>query len=405
VTRLASRSARRDLFLLAAGQAVSVTGDSAALIALMLRVHPAGSGWVAALLAAELVPFVLCAPFSGRAVDRTESWRLLLAALLGQGLVTIPLALVSAPWTTVVCFAGLNAVATIVRPATSALVPAAVGQHDAARGYSRLATGTGLGWIVGPALGGLLAAVLGVTTTLLVDAATFALLALAVAFVRARRPPAHSDAGAQRAGAWEGFRLLWRSVVLRLAVLTSAVAIGCAVVDNVAAPFRFLDQLGVDGFGYGVYLSVWGVGSLIGVQIPPRLAVHRRAAGLAIGNLLTGLGILLIGLAPTYALALVASALGGIGNGMENVAQSALVAQYTPSAQHGRAFAALGATVQAAIGIGTAAGAPLVKALGANYAMVTAGAVAAAIACYGLGRSLLTASAAADVPAKSPASR
>jgi MFS family permease len=388
VTAIASRTARRDLFLLAAGQAVSVTGDSAALIALMLRLHPAGSGWVALLLAAELVPFVVFAPFSGRAVDRTESWRLLLAALLGQGLVTVPLALVSAPWSTVVCFAGLNAIATVVRPATSALIPATVGQDEAARGYSRLATGTGLGWIAGPALGGLLAGALGVTTTLLIDAATFALLALAVAFVRARRPPARVEGEPARDRAWDGFALLWRSVVLRVAVLTSAVAIGCAVVDNVAAPFRFLDQLGANGFGYGIYLSVWGVGSLVGVQVPPRLAAHRRAPALAAGNLLTGLGILLIGLAPTYPLALVASAIGGFGNGVENVAQSALVAQHTPSAQHGRAFAALGATIQAAIGIGTAAGAPLVQALGANYAMVTAGAVAAAIACFGFVRAI-----------------
>jgi MFS family permease len=77
------RPGGRDLTLLAAGQAVSVTGDSAALVALMLRLHPSGSGWVAALLAAELIPFVVCAPLSGRAVDRMESWRLLLMALVG----------------------------------------------------------------------------------------------------------------------------------------------------------------------------------------------------------------------------------------------------------------------------------------------------------------------------------
>lgn len=249
---------RRDLFLLSAGQAVSVTGDSAALIALMLRLHPSGSGWVAALLAAELIPFVLFAPVSGRAVDRMESRRLLLVALIGQALVTVPLAVVSAPWATVACFAALNALATLVRPATAALVPVAVGPAEAARGYSRLATGTGLGWIAGPALGGLLAGVVGVTLTLLLDAVTFAVLAVSVAFVRARRVPERADSGVRDGGAWDGFALLWRSPTLRVAVITSAVAIGCAVVDNVAAPFRFLDQLNAGGTGYGLYLSVWG---------------------------------------------------------------------------------------------------------------------------------------------------
>jgi MFS family permease len=383
---MGSRSGRRDLLLLAAGQAVSVTGDSAALVALMLRLHPSGSGWIAALLAAELIPFVVCAPLSGRAVDRIESRRLLLAALIGQALVAVPLATVSVPWATVALFAALNALATLVRPATAALVPAAVGHADAARGYTRLATGTGLGWIAGPVLGGLLASVLGVTATLLLDAATFALLALAVAFVRARRPP--ESVGVRRDGAWEGFAVLWRSPLLRLAVITSAVAIGCAVVDNVAAPFRFLDQLGTGDVGYGLYLSVWGFGALLGVQLPPRLPTARHAPALAGGNLLTGVGILLIGIAPNFGFALVASAIGGFGNGLENVTQNSLVAHHTPADRHGRAFAALGAITQTAIGVGTAAAAPLVATIGANYAMVVAGALAAVVAIYALVRSV-----------------
>jgi MFS family permease len=227
-----------------------------------------------------------------------------------------------------------------------------------------------------------------VRVTLLLDAATFALLALAVAFVRARRPPAPVVTDARSEGAWEGFALLWRSPLLRIAVITSAVAIGCAVVDNVAAPFRFLDQLGAGDVGYGLYLSVWGVGALLGVQLPPRIPVARHLPTLASGILLTGLGILLIGLAPNFGLALVASAIGGFGNGLENVVQNSLVAHHTPADRHGRAFAALGATMQTAIGVGTAAAAPLVAAVGANYAMVAAGGLAAAVAVYALARSV-----------------
>jgi hypothetical protein len=45
--------------------------------------------------------------------------------------------------------------------------------------------------------------------------------------------------------------------------------------------------------------------------------------------------------------------------------------------------------MQAAIGVGTASAAPLVVALGPNYAMVTAGALAAAVAMYALVRTSL----------------
>lgn len=374
---------RHDLSLLAAGQAVSVAGDCAALVALLLRLRPDGSGWVAALLAAELVPFVVCAPLSGRIVDRVETRRVLLIALPGQAVVAVPLAVFALPGITVVLFAVLNALSTLVRPATSTLIPAAVGPEHVARGYARLATGAGLGFIAGPVLGGMLTGVAGSTATLLVDAATFLVLSGFVALVRARRSPT-TTGEPRRARAWAGFLLLWRSPVLRTALAVSAIASGCAVVDNVAAPFRFINQLGTDDLGYGLYLTVWGAGSLLGVQVLPRVAARHHPRALAAGNLLMGAGIAVIGVAPAFALALAASALGGVGNGLVNVAQNSLIAGHTPAVQHGQAFAAAGASMQAAIGVGTAAGAPLVTGLGAGHAMAAAGALAATAALAGL---------------------
>jgi predicted MFS family arabinose efflux permease len=155
-------------------------------------------------------------------------------------------------------------------------------------------------------------------------------------------------------------------------------------VDNVAAPFRFVNQLGASDLGYGLYLSIWGAGALLATQFTTRISARRQPAALAVGNLLTGLGIGAIGLAPNVASAFAASAVGGAGNGLENVIQNALVAEYTPIARHGQIFAAAGAVIQTAIGIGTVLAAPLVTALGPNYAMVCAGALAAAVAAYAL---------------------
>lgn len=223
---VSTRFGSRDLALLAAGQAVSVTGDFAALVALLLRLRPAGSGWVAGLLAAELVPFVVCAPLSGRVVDRIETRLVLLLALAGQAVVAVPLALFDSPLSTVILFAGLNALASFVRPATSALVPAVAGEGQAARGFARLATGVSLGWIAGPALGGLVTGSLGADVALLLDAATFAVLTALVAMVRARRPGVRTADQSGRPAAVGGIGLLWQARVLRVALLVSAVATG-----------------------------------------------------------------------------------------------------------------------------------------------------------------------------------
>ncbi|MFG2042579.1 MFS transporter [Dactylosporangium sp. NPDC048998] len=405
---------RRDLAILGAGLAVSTAGDAAALVALLLRLEPHGSGWVAGLLAAELVPYIVLAPITGRIVDRFETRSVLLVALAGQALLCVPLAFATQLWAIIALFAGVTALSAFVRPATSALVPAITGEEGAARGYSILATGTGLGWIAGPAAGGLLSGAFGPTAAVLVDAATFAVLTLACSTLAARRRPAGATAAsastvetpapvdadvadapgnsgnsdttsAPRAApvAEGGLRLIFADRILRTALVGSAIAIGSGVIDNVAAPFRFVGQLGTSDSGYGLYLTLWGVGALLGAQILPRIRMSDHA-GLALGNLLTGAGIAGIGLAPNLTLAFVASTLGGLGNGLANVSQSALISGRTPAAQHGRAFAAAGAVIQTAIGVGTAAASPLVALLHADGAMIAAGVLTCATSAIAL---------------------
>ncbi|GAA3296279.1 MFS transporter [Dactylosporangium vinaceum] len=372
---------KRDLNLIAAGLAISTAGDAAALVALLLRLQPHGSGWVAGLLAAELIPYVVLAPLTGRVVDRFETRSVLLVALAGQAVLCVPLALVSALWATVLLFAGITALSAFVRPATSALVPAITGADAAQKGYARLATGTGLGWIAGPAAGGLLTGAFGATAAILADAVTFTLLTAACAAVRTRRHPApHDPEGATARG---GLRLILADRVLRTALLGSAIAVSAGVVDNVAAPFRFVGQLGAGDSGYGLYLTLWGIGALLAAQVVSRVPLS-DAALIALGNLLIGAGIAGIGLAPTLVLAFVASLVGGFGNGVTNVAQNALISTRTPPDRHGRAFAAAGALIQTAIGVGTAAASPLVTALKADGAMLTAGLITGAVALVAL---------------------
>ncbi|HVV75693.1 MAG TPA: MFS transporter [Mycobacteriales bacterium] len=368
---------RRDLSLLAGGTLVSVAGDSAALIALLFELKRHGVGWVSGALGAELLPFVLFASFSGRLVDRHDNRRLLVLALTGQALVAVPLAFVRTPWLVIVLFFALNSLATIDRPAANAMVPVLSGDMDPTKGFAWVATGAGIGWILGPAVGGVLTSTAGVTVAIGADAATFLVVAVTCALLsRTRGTQSSEEHEPDRHG---GLRILRRDPILFLSIVTTAIAVACAVVDNVAAPFRFLDQLATSSTGYGAYLALWGVGGIAGAQIPRRLNASRLPAALAVGNGVSGLGIVGIGLAPSLGVALAASTVGGIGNGIANVALSALVADRVAAAQRGRAFAAVGAIVQGGVGVGTVAGAPLVAAFGAGHSMIGAGALAAVL--------------------------
>lgn len=356
---------------MATGIMVSTAGDAAALIALLYQLRGDGVGWVSALLAAELLPAVLLAQTLGRLVDRVDNKRLLVIGLAAQAVLVVPLAFVRSPLLIVVLFTVLIAMASLVRPAISAMIPALSGEERMASAYAWVATGSGIGWIAGPAAGGLLMAAFGLRTTLLVDAATFVVLALVCSRLRATRG-GHIDVDTPESRL-SGARILWRNAILRNSLLVSGLVIMCAVVDNVAAPFRFVDQLGTGAGGYGAYLALWGVGALVGAQLPRRLPPTTLPIMLAVGNLLTGAGILGIGVAPSLAVALIASVVGGIGNGLENVAVSALVANQVQPDARGRAFASVGALFQVSTGLGTLAGAPLVAVFAAGATMAGAG--------------------------------
>jgi MFS family permease len=389
VARFRSRSPRRDITLLLLGNLVSAAGDMAAYVALVLRVRGAGSGWVSAVIAAEFLSPVLAAPVAGVIVDRFESRRVLLMALAGQAIVMLVLSMVADAAVTVGLVGMLGCLSAFTRPATGSLIPRIVGQEDAARGYSRLATGTTIGWVVGPAIGGVLTAQVGVRLTLLVDAISFLFLWLCALGISARRPRVTEQQGEpaarEKRGLSAGFHLIFHDAVLRVALPVTALATGAAVADNVAAPFRFVNQLHAGASGFGVYETVWALGALGGVQILGlRRSKGRAEPLLAVGNLVMGLGIAGIGWATNYGTALAAAVLGGAGNGMSNVGESAVIQSRTPEELLGRAFSASQALMQSAIATGTIVAAPAVAHLGASSTMILFGLLAAASAGLGL---------------------
>jgi len=383
-----SRFPRRDISLLLLGNAISSSGDMAAYVALVLRLQGNGSSWVSALIAAEFLPPVVMGPLAGVLVDRFESRKVLLISLLGQAIVTLGLSFRLAAPATIVLVGLLACLSAFTRTGMRALVPNIAGSKGAARGYARLSTGTTIGWIIGPAVGGLLTGHIGSGPTILLDAFSFLVLWLFVLAISARRPPQHPEEAAkqvERRPRYRPFHLMARDSVLRVALPLSALAAGIAVVDNVAAPFRFVDQLRAGASGFGVYETVWAVGALAGVQL---LAISRTMKRpdvlLAAGNMVMGAGIAGIGVATNFGLALVAAVIGGAGNGLSNASESAVIQSRSPADILGGVFGLNQGLVQVATALGTLVAAPSVKFLGAALTMISFGIVAAAASAVAL---------------------
>jgi len=364
----------RDLRLLTAAVFVSAAGDLLAMIVLALRVHDlTGSGLVvSAFFATTLVPMVVLAPLAGLVADRFESVRVVAAASLAQALVAAALAFTGDVAALLALSALLTAGNAFAAPAEFALVPAVAGARGVTRATGAVEAARYAGFAAGPALAAAIA-VLGTQTALLVNAASFVLVAAAVGALRARRPPA-AAAGREPGGALEGVRLLRADRILRV---TITAAVGALLLISAALTveiFYVKDVLGAGDAAYAIVLGGWMGGMVLGATV---LAPRVRAALLAPAALLA-LGIQGAGMAAQAAWTIVPVAfagflLGGAGHGAKNVLLRSLLTIRVPAPVRGRAFAAYNAARNTAE-LGALAGAGLlVGGLGPRLAIVVAG--------------------------------
>ena len=338
---------------------------------------------VAAILVAELLPFVLGAPLAGALVDRLPNRRLLITALVFQGFAIASVApLMGQPALVVALVFVSGCGRAVAQPCISALVPHIAGEEEATRGYAWLSTGRSLGSMAGVTGGALLAGVFGHPAALLVDGGTFLVYAVMLAFVRSERRP--SGAHEARPSALAGIRHVRRDPVLFAAIVGLAFCVGTVVVVNVADPAFVRYVLHGDEFVLGAMQACWLTGILVGNRVAARLqTISAVTRAIAVAAVTTGIGVLIPAAFPVVVAAGTGWVIGGVSNGVHNVALNAVVRLRTPEEMRGRAFAAVGSMVIGANLLGTAAAGGLLLVIGprAVFALGGTGALLSGLAC------------------------
>ncbi|HEX6470919.1 MAG TPA: MFS transporter [Streptosporangiaceae bacterium] len=282
------RGARRGLWCLLAGEAVSITGTTMTTVAIPWFVlATTGSAERAGLAAfASLLPLVISAFFGGAIVDRVGHRRSSVLCDLAGGLLaaTVPVLF----GTVGLGFAPLLALlfgrwllAAPGETARRALVPAlavagGVRMERATAGFDAVSRGARM---AGAPLAGVLIAVFGGTrlgpvAVLYADAATFAVSAALIG-VGVPRPPGHVAAG-QDAGPVgggylarlkEGLAFLWREPVLRaITLMVLATNTLDAAWNQVLLPLYARDSLG-DPRALGLLMGLPGAGAMVGALV------------------------------------------------------------------------------------------------------------------------------------------
>jgi len=383
--KLSGVLAERDYRLLLSAWGLSALGDFLTVVTLTLRVQEqTSSGFaVSGLLFAAALPLVAMSALAGWVVDRFETKAVLAVTAALQGLCVLALAAVdSLPATYALVFA-LNAGGAIERPALFALIPRVVGEERTPAAYALFESLKYATVTAGFLLGGVLTGALGASTTLLVDAGTFAVNVAAALALRTRR--AATRRTAEREALTAGLRVIAGDRVLRTLTLVLAGSILFGGIDNVANVFLAKDALRIGDAGYGALAAAWGVGMIAGAAAAGR-RIRAPDAALAVvaAVAVMGLGILATAPAPVVWTALATLAAGGVGNGISNVSMRVLLQSRVADALRGRVYAAYQAANSIADFAALAIGGALIQLVGARWSLTLAGGGCALIALYGL---------------------
>ncbi|MDA0161672.1 MFS transporter [Solirubrobacter ginsenosidimutans] len=373
----------RDLRLLAGAAGVSALGDFLALIPLVLHVQErTGSTFaVSAVFFALWAPVVLGAGLAGTIVDSFENRALLVGVSFAQAAIAVALALcVNALWAVLPLVALLGFTVAVSQPAEFALVPAAAGDVEIARANGLMETVRAVGFTAGPLLGGVLGAAGMLRLALAIDALSFVAVGFAGLALRARRRPAAATAPGERIRARAGFAFLVHDRALALTLGGAIAALTVFTISVTAEPFFVTDVLGAGSFGYGLLITAWTLGMLIGAAgLPQRVPAAAVAVAALTAIVAQGLGLVVAALAPVLWTALLGFAFGGVAHGLKNVLLRTLIHERVPEALRGRAFAAYnGARNGAELGA-LALGGLVVGAFGARTGLLVSGLGPAAI--------------------------
>ena len=370
----------RDLRLLASAAGLSALGDFLALIPLVLHVQQrTGSTFaVSAVFFALWGPVVLGAGLAGAIVDRFENRALLIGVSLAQAAIAVALALsVNTLWAVLVLVALLGFAAALSQPAEFALVPAAAGETEIARANGLMESARALGFSAGPLLGGVLAAAGQLRLALAIDALSFLAVALVAGVLKARRRPV---ASAGRVQARDGLVFLVRDRALAVTLGGAIAALTVFTISATAEPFFVTDVLGAGSFGYGLLITAWTIGMLLGAAgLPHRVAPTALAVTALLAIVAQGAGLASAALAPALWTALIGFAFGGVAHGLKNVLLRTLIHERVPEELRGRAFAAYNGARNGAELAALALGGFIVGAFGARTGLLVSGLGPAAI--------------------------
>jgi len=341
-TDLTPLRADRDYRLLWSGNLVSTTGRQITTVALPYQVFllTHSSLAVGAIGLAQLVPLVVLSLMGGAIADQVD--RRLLLLLTNTCLAACSTVLMVGAflhWQSVVYLYGLAALiagfSAVDQPTRSATIPNLVPREHLASALALNFAAFQTTLLVGPAVGGLVIAKVGLGQAYLIDVVTFA-AAIAAVVAIAPQPPRVAQREPVLLSIRRGLAYTWHQRVLLGSFAADMVAMVFGM-RRALFPVLATSVYNVGPAGLGLLYAAPGVGA-VAAALSSGWVGRTRAQGRVVVTVVAvwGLSVVWLGLARSLWMALLALAVGGAADAFSAVARSTIMQTVTPDHLRGR---------------------------------------------------------------------
>ncbi len=360
------------------GQGFSFVGDfvsTVALVVLVVQISGSASA-VGGVLVARLVP-TLASPLVGVLADRLDRRVILVACDLARTALIVGVIFTRSLLLIYALVFLIGAARTFFNPTIRAAFPSVVGEGDLARANALISGTFSVSVMAGPAIGGLLVATVGVEAAFALDAATY--LISAALLSRIPLPPPEGEREESFAGELRSGLSYLAGARLPLAIVVGTFL--TILTANATVPAEIFLAKGVfdaGDTGYGLLVAFWGGGMVVGSALAAVLDGRVNLVVLYFVSIfVTALALAGAGVSPAFVLALVALAVAGAANGMDNVATDTALQRRVPEALLGRVFSVRFLGYSAGEALAYPAGGLIVDSAGPRSTYLLAGAATA----------------------------
>jgi len=364
---------------IAVARGIGDFGTALVMWALIFRERDQGPIAVSALFIAAGLPYILLGPWAGWLADRFSTKHIIPVLSVAQVALTLVFIIDMPFWALLGVIFLYNVAGAIDSPAWQSVLPEIATSEDLTRAYGISLGYTAVANIASPVAAGVLVSTTGYVWPFVIDAVTFALLAL-VPFVLNVNRAGHRPHKDKKESVIAGYRHLWGDPLLKAVTAMLGAFILTIGVVNTGEVFLIMDELGANETTYGILTALWAVGNLVGSAFLGWKAIHLRwqPRALVLSVWVLGTGILGIAIVPELWMIGVLNALTGIGSAVLHTVAGSILMVKTPEPIRGRVNAAFSGIVNFGSLIATAFAGVAIAAWGVREVMIVGSVLALA---------------------------